>query len=152
MHTFYTNSDDGSRLWVNGQQLIDDWNPHPRLDRSGSVQLVAGQIYSLELQYMELDGGAYIQLSWESACHARETIPSSQLYPCAVPSIGSGSGLTATYYSDNALGTVAMTRVDPTVNFDWQLGGPTAQADYFSVAWTGRVQPKSTGRYVFYTT
>ena len=27
-YTFYTQSDDGVRLWVNGQLLIDDWNKH----------------------------------------------------------------------------------------------------------------------------
>src|SRR5438552_17283530 len=27
-YTFYTQSDDGVRLWINGQLIIDDWNGH----------------------------------------------------------------------------------------------------------------------------
>jgi len=50
--SFYTNSDDGVRLWVNGQLLIDNWNDHPTTLDKGTLQLVAGQRYDIELEIL----------------------------------------------------------------------------------------------------
>ncbi len=90
-YTFYTNVDDGVRLSVNGTPLIDDWNDHalPVTD-SGSIALVAGQTYDIQLQYFEDTGGAGIQLLWSSASTPEEVVPASQLYP-------TGSGVTDTW-------------------------------------------------------
>jgi len=41
-YTFYTNTDDGARLWVNGKQLINDWADHGATENSGMIDLVAG--------------------------------------------------------------------------------------------------------------
>ena len=41
-YTFSTYADDGVRLWVNGQLLIDDWRYHPPEEHSGTITLVAG--------------------------------------------------------------------------------------------------------------
>jgi hypothetical protein len=56
--TFYTVSDDGIRLWVNGQQLINNWTNHGPTENSGSIALVAGQKYEIKLEYYEATGGA----------------------------------------------------------------------------------------------
>ena len=49
--------------------------------------------------------------------------------------------------------TLALTRVDPTVNFNWGTAAPAAgvSADNFSVRWTGRVEAPVTGNYRFTT-
>ena len=46
-----------------------------------------------------------------------------------------------------------VTRIDPTVDFDWGTGSPAAAigADTFSVRWTGQVQAPFSGTYTFYT-
>src|SRR5439155_270941 len=46
-YTFYTTSDDGVRLYVNGQLLISDWTDHGPTEDSGSIALVAGQKYDV---------------------------------------------------------------------------------------------------------
>jgi len=78
-YTFYTMSDDGVRLWVDGQQLIDDWNDHGDIENRGEIDLVAGNTYSLELEYYENVGGATAQLRWASPSTPKALIPQSAL-------------------------------------------------------------------------
>lgn len=80
-YTFYTRSDDGVRLWVNGQQLISNWTDHAPTDNSGMITLTSGQRYNIQLDYYENIGGAVAQLSWASPSQAYQIIPQSQLYP-----------------------------------------------------------------------
>jgi PA14 domain/FG-GAP-like repeat len=79
-YTFYTASDDGIRLWVNGQQLINNWTPHGVTQDSAIITLVAGQKYDIKLDYYEDKGETAVGLSWSSISQAKEVIPQSQLY------------------------------------------------------------------------
>jgi hypothetical protein len=65
--TFTTRSDDGVRLWVNGQLLIDNWTDHPPTEDSGTIDLVADLRYDILLEYYERQGGATIELYWSAA-------------------------------------------------------------------------------------
>ncbi len=79
-YTFHTQSDDGIRLWVNGQQIIDNWTDHGDTHDSGDIALSAGQQYEIILEYYENGGGAICQLSWQSPTMARQIIPSRYLF------------------------------------------------------------------------
>ncbi len=81
--TFYTVSDDGIRLWVNGQLLIDNWTNHGPTENSGSITLTAGQKYDLKLEYYEAAGGATARLLWSSSCETKAAVPQAQLYASA---------------------------------------------------------------------
>jgi autotransporter-associated beta strand protein len=65
---------------------------------------------------------------------------------------GDGTGLQAYYYPSHIIQSVApaLTRVDPTVDFDWGLGSPADNMpiDYFSVIWTGTLTARYTGPHV----
>ncbi len=80
-YTFYTRSDDGVRLWINGQLLIDHWTPHAVAEDSGVINLIAGQKVSVQLDYYEQGGDAMTQLLWSSPSRVKEVIPQSQLFP-----------------------------------------------------------------------
>lgn len=80
-HSFYTVTDDGVRLWVNNQPLIDNWTDHGDTEDVGSIQLVAGQRYSIVLEMYENGGGATASLGWSAPNLAKEIIPPAQLYP-----------------------------------------------------------------------
>ncbi|MFO8008656.1 MAG: PA14 domain-containing protein, partial [Candidatus Brocadiia bacterium] len=82
-YTFTTRSDDGVRLWVNGQSVIDNWTDHGPTYDSGTIALSAGTKYDIQLDYYENGGGAVIELYWSSASQAEEIIPQSQLYSVA---------------------------------------------------------------------
>ncbi len=68
--------------------------------------------------------------------------------------VGTGTGLAGDYFNAvNLSGTVVMSRIDPTVNFNFGSGSPDAliSSDNFSVRWTGQVQATVTGDFVFTT-
>jgi len=79
-YTFYTQTDDGVRLWVNNVLLIDNWTDHSSTLNQGSIKLTAGQRYEIKLEYYENGGGAVCQLSWSSPTMPRGVIQSQYLW------------------------------------------------------------------------
>ena len=78
--TFYTVSDDGVRLWVDNQPLIDNWTDHGPTEDSGSILLSAGQPYQIRMDFYENGGGATAKLLWSATGLPKEAIPQTQLY------------------------------------------------------------------------
>jgi hypothetical protein len=80
-YTFYTQSDDGVRLWVNGTLIIDSWVNQSLTERKGTIALEAGKLYAIKLEYFEYNGNAVVKLLWSSARQVKEIVPQSQLFP-----------------------------------------------------------------------
>jgi hypothetical protein len=80
VYTFYLTTDDGSRMWVNGVQIINGWVDQSPTTRSGTIALVAGQKYDLRVEVYERAGSASAVLEWQSARQARQVVPQSQFY------------------------------------------------------------------------
>ena len=95
-YSFYTISEDGVRLWVDNQLLIDNWTAHPATENVGTIALVAGQKYDIKIEYYEDSGLASMKLSWSSP-HTpnKEIIPTSQLFSNAVPPVSIADNYTA---------------------------------------------------------
>ena len=79
-YTFKTTTDDGVRLWVNGQQLINKWTIQNGT-WSGSIALQAGQQYDIKMEYYENAGGALAKLEWQSPSRSLQVIPQASLIP-----------------------------------------------------------------------
>ncbi len=79
-YTFYTESDEPVRLWVNGQAVISNWTDHPFAKDSGTISLSAGEFYDIRLEYSDDVGAADLKLKWSSASTTEQVIPASQLY------------------------------------------------------------------------
>jgi hypothetical protein len=79
-YAFYTRTDDGVRLWVNGQLLIDKWIDQGPTEWSGSIALTGGTKYNIQMDYYENGGGAVAQLSWSSPSTPKAIIPQSRLF------------------------------------------------------------------------
>src|SRR5262249_16152575 len=152
-YTFYTVSDDGVRLWVNGQLIINNWTDHAPTENSATIALVAGQKYDIKMEFYENGGGATAQLFWSSPSTANQAVPTTQLHAASLAVVGTRTGLTGQYFHDMTLTNAVLTRTDATVNFDWGGGAPDASvpADHFSARWTGQVQAQFTETYTFYT-
>jgi glucose/arabinose dehydrogenase len=84
-YTFYTRADDGVRLWVNGQELINDWTNHSVTESRGTIALEAGKKYDIKMEYFENRGVAVSRLLWSSPTQAKQIIPTSQLYSGSNP-------------------------------------------------------------------
>jgi glucose/arabinose dehydrogenase len=79
-YTFYTQSDDGVRLWVNGQPLVNNWTDHAVTENSGTIALVAGQRYNVTMEFYENGGFAVARLLWSSPSTPKAVVPTSQLF------------------------------------------------------------------------
>lgn len=79
-YTFFINSDNGRRLWINDQLVIDQWISDYGIEYSGTISLTANQMYSIKVEYFEEIGGASCMLEWMSPLQPREIVPKSQLY------------------------------------------------------------------------
>jgi len=95
-YTFYTKTDDGVRLWVNGQLLIDEWVDQFATEWSGTISLNAGQKYSVTMEYYEDSGAASAQLAWSSPSLTKSVIPQSQLYSSFTPNLRINPNASAT--------------------------------------------------------
>ncbi len=76
--TFTTNSNDGVRLWIDGQQVINHWNQHVATQDSATLTLDAGW-HSIQLEHFQQDGTVTIQLSFAGPGRAKTIIPSTHL-------------------------------------------------------------------------
>ncbi|MGS2761883.1 PA14 domain-containing protein [Sinomicrobium sp. M5D2P9] len=79
-YTFYITSDNGRRLWIDGELIIDAWIDDWDVEYSGTIALEAGQKYDIRLEYFENYGGANCRLRWSSDSQPKEIIPRNQLY------------------------------------------------------------------------
>ncbi len=80
-YTFITTSDDGVRLWLDGNLLIDNWTGHgPMDDYSRPTKLDPG-IHNLRLEWYDLWQGCLIQLWWQTSSMDRQIIPPGPLQP-----------------------------------------------------------------------
>ncbi|MHC4703749.1 MAG: PA14 domain-containing protein, partial [Planctomycetota bacterium] len=80
-YTFYPKADDGVRLWVGGQKLVDSWETVPiyPIEHSGTVDLVAGNTYSIVMEYFESTNNAIAELRWESPSTPKQIVPQAAL-------------------------------------------------------------------------
>jgi hypothetical protein len=77
-HGFATNSDDGSRLYIGDQLVVDNWGPHSMTKKSGSIELVAGT-HPIKVIFQEGGGGAGCIVSWKPPGGKEAPIPASAL-------------------------------------------------------------------------
>ncbi len=81
IYTFYTQSDDGVRLWVDGKLLIDNWTDHTLTENSATLALNGFQKYSIRLEYYDKTGTATIRLLWSSLFMPKIVISMRALSP-----------------------------------------------------------------------
>ncbi|MEC0226508.1 family 43 glycosylhydrolase [Paenibacillus alba] len=80
-YTFHMVGDDGFRLWINGEKIIDFWQQtwdKPQV--SVPVSLEAGKHYEIKVEYLQGWGGTWLRMEWESASQSKEIVPESALY------------------------------------------------------------------------
>jgi hypothetical protein len=82
-YTFYAATDDGERLWINDQLIIDRWVRKPSVpeDVSAQVSLVAGIPADFKMEYFQSLGDASAVLSWSSKSEPKAVVPTSALSP-----------------------------------------------------------------------
>ncbi|MET8076331.1 PA14 domain-containing protein [Streptomyces sp. NPDC005303] len=75
-HTFSVTGDNGFRLWIGGQLLIDHWvDDWDREQSAQPVELTAGQSYDIKVEYFEHYGGSNLHLRWVRPGGGKEAVP-----------------------------------------------------------------------------
>jgi hypothetical protein len=80
-YVFYENSDDGCRVYLDNNPIIDQWVDGAAAENASSaVPLNAGTKHAIKVEYYENGGDASCQLLWSSNYQAKEVVPQSRLY------------------------------------------------------------------------
>ncbi|MGZ3146288.1 PA14 domain-containing protein [Lentzea chajnantorensis] len=83
-YTFHAIGDNGFRLFVDGQPVIDHWvGDWDREQTSAPVALTAGRQYDFRLEMFQDVGGANMYLRWSSATTPKQIVPESAFTPPA---------------------------------------------------------------------
>jgi hypothetical protein len=175
-YRFSVSADDGLRVWLDGQLLVDEWQDGVLEDYEVTVYLSGGG-HGLRVEYYENLGGAMVQLRWQqvqpptatpsasptatsSAMPTATVAPSDTPVPTATPTATETPpqppaqalpGVWQGEYFANTLlqGPPVVVRQDGQVYFDWGAGSPAdgVPADGFSARWTGELWMPAGGYY-----
>ena len=63
-YVFSFTSDDGCKLYIDDQLIIDDWNVHSARTEKASMKLEKGKKYQLKAEYFDNGGDAIARLHW----------------------------------------------------------------------------------------
>lgn len=118
--TFTTSTDDGVRLWVNNQLIIDQWNDQAVTEFTGTASATAWQRVPIRMEYYQKDVYASAKLEWSSPSLEQEVIPMEFLYPVV------GQPLSAEDISLSAI------QKDNAISLDW-ITTSTDHIDVFEV-------------------
>ncbi len=143
---FSASVDDGLRLYVDGQPVIDQWRVTAPITYTSSISLTAGT-HELRVEYFENTERAQVHVWWDQSTII--PVDTGTWLPPSHPGAWQG-----TYYNDVTLsGTPAFKRDDALLYFDWGTGGPGGGlgGQNFSVRWD-RVLDFARGRYKFTVT
>lgn len=122
-YRFYATMDDGMRVWIDDQLVIDNWTPSQQHTVTADRYLNGGD-HAFRVEYFEAGGVAVAKFSWQ-AIGAGAPAP--------------GNAFRGEYFANrNLSGAAQFTRDDAAINFDWGDGAPAANFpnDNFSVRWT----------------
>ncbi|MGF2033815.1 MAG: DUF4347 domain-containing protein [Nostoc sp. CmiVER01] len=95
-YKFFTEADDGVRLWINNELIINRWFDASQTDESNVVYRSKGEAASIKLEYYERGFGAKAKLQWQAWINEnknnqiiyRSFVPATSLIPYTLrPSI-----------------------------------------------------------------
>ena len=123
LYRFRVQADDGVRVWIGGELVIDEW--HLAAPPVYQVERQISGPTSIRIEYFEAGGQAKIRFSYQL--------------------LSEFSDWQASYFDNINLNggptrIVAEPRTNPSVNYDWSLSSPfpgLIPADNFSVRWVG---------------
>ena len=122
-YRFYTNSDDGMRVWVDGILLVDRWYEQQDAWHTNDIYLAEGA-HNLRVEYYEHVGAALAKVVFQ---------PEGD---------GTGGAWKSEYFTNPDLdGDPGVTRSDTAIDFNWGDGSPAEwiPAHWFSARFTREV-------------
>jgi len=79
LYTFYTKSDDGSRLYIGDRLVVDNDGLHSAAESAGMIRLAAG-LHPITITYFQGPGGAELTVLVEGPGLKKQPIPPAMLF------------------------------------------------------------------------
>jgi hypothetical protein len=79
VYTFYLVSNDGSKLFIDNQLVVDTDGLHSFSGKSGEMQLIAG-MHAIKLAYFQAGGGKGLTLEYEGPGTEKQKVPADVLF------------------------------------------------------------------------
>jgi len=163
-YRFTLNSDDGARLFIDDQLVINAWYDHGATRTFAATRTLGAGSHEVRIEYYERRGAASVRFGWSTIAGAPQqptappvptlSAPTPPPPPALNQPVSSGQWRGEYYNNRDLLGAPALVRGDAQVDFNWGFGSPAAgliNADNFSVRWTNTVNFPS-GLYRFRVT
>ena len=77
-YTFYTTSDDGSKLYIGTTQVVDNDGLHPAQERSGTISLTAG-LHPITVTFFDKGADQALETRWQGPGIPKQLIPDQPL-------------------------------------------------------------------------
>jgi uncharacterized protein (DUF1800 family) len=162
-YDLFTNSDEGSRLWIGDRLVVDNDGLHAARDAVGNIGLAAGW-HPVRIEFFERSGDDRLAVSWRGPGGGRTPIPDSAFAvdPTALPPLEAPDaardhligGIDYAYYEGNWSVLPDFATLTPTAR--GQVAGfslaPRRKDDYFAFRFSGYIDIPEYGVYTFYTT
>jgi hypothetical protein len=78
-YTFYVESNDGSRMFIDNYLLINNDGIHAVIEESKPIKLKAG-LHAIQLNYFQEGGTNHLKVSWEGPGISKQEIPANVLF------------------------------------------------------------------------
>lgn len=159
-YTFYTNSDDGSVLYIDDQLVVDNDGLHGSRERSGVIGLEKG-IHKIVVNYFQETGGKNLDVYFSGPGISKQTIPSDKLFHLSddnlLPAVNPSNvvkGLDYKYFEANSFGVLPdfQTSIPLKSGSTWDFNINNANRnEIFAFEFKGFIEVPSDGEYIFYT-
>lgn len=146
-YRFTASGDDGVRVWVDDQMLINGWLNQVFTTYTGYIDVDGGSV-PIRVEYYDNQHHAMVSVNWTRVPGSETAVAGTNWSP-------PGVGWRGEYYNNTLFaGPPNLVRTDPEINFDWALESPAPANivdDRFAVRWTNSLN-LAPGRYRFTTT
>lgn len=155
LYTFFVTADDGARLWVDDQLIVQRTFYQAPGELRGQMRMKAGHRVNVRLEFIQQGGPASVKLEWASASQTKQVVPTNRLYPTTeVPNGGSLMREVWTGLAGGNISTLTSNANYPSkpasrdfitsfecIARDWE--------DSFGTRVTGFIRPAVSGNYTF---
>ncbi len=152
-YTLYWRANPGSRLWLDGKLLVDQWMKDSWKGATLPVELQKGP-HDLRVDFIQSWNAPFGKLEWSGEAMPQQMVPTSAFRPTPVhvATVSAGTGLLGEYFSDREFKKRRTTRRDEVIDFAWlnSTPDPSMRDQNISMRWTGQIEPAYSEQYTFH--
>ncbi len=158
IYAFYTNSDDGSKLYIGNTLVVNNDGLHAATEKIGTIGLKTGK-HSITIDYFDANFSETLAVSYSGPTISKVPVPAAALFRVTSPlrdpdnPANTVNGLDYKYFQGNwtvlpDFGTLSPVKTGTVNNFDLS---PRNQNDNFGFRFTGFINVPTDGVYTLYT-